>query len=253
MHIIGIKVGSSLIAKGGNGINDRFILELCRQIAILRQEHHRVFLVTSGAVASDGCAEHSRALSAAIGQGRLISKYISYFNIFDINVAQMLLVAFELENNRKHIKELFDEVFLHKVIPVVNANDVVDSVELYQDNDDLFTELCLMLKADVAIFGTTVPGLIDEDGDGGIIRTIDERNYAAALEMANGSSEEGYGNSGMLTKLKCGKKLCEKGVRAIIADGRTNDFAIKAVNELTHPTGNFGTVFRFTPILPSIE
>ncbi|MFA6526589.1 MAG: hypothetical protein WCT26_04225 [Candidatus Buchananbacteria bacterium] len=254
---IGIKIGSALIAKDGDGINDKFILELCRQIASLRQQHHRVFLVSSGAVVSDGCAEHSRALSAAIGQGRLIRKYINCFDMFEVEVAQMLLLAFELKDNQKHIKGLFEEAFLHKVIPVINANDAVNSDELDQlrsfaDNDYLFTELCLMLKADCAIFGTMASGLINdaEDGDGEIVRVIDERNYSAALEMANGSSDDGYGNSGMLTKLQCGKRLSENGMRAIIADGRADDFAIKAVNELTRPTGNFGTAFRFTSALP---
>jgi len=177
--------------------------------------------------------------------------------MFDIDVAQMLLVAFELKNNRKHIQQLFEESFLHHVVPIVNANDAVDSVELnrledFADNDTLFTELCLMLGANAAIFGTLAPGLVDEEGDGKIIRAIDERNYAAAFEMADGGNDSGYGNSGMLTKLQCGMKLSDYGVRAIIADGRVDDFAIKAVNELTKPTGNFGTVFRFTPILPTI-
>jgi glutamate 5-kinase len=199
---IGIKVGLSLLLEkysvSRSVLNLHLILRLCQQIAALINQHHEVFLVTSGAVASDSMARRrSNNLRAAVGQCRLISRYSEYLSIFGHDAAQFLLIDDDLKRNRVHLLRLFAEAFVDKVVPIVNANDVINSYELNQlsscaDNDNLFGELCLLLGAELAIIAIDgCKGI--EDDDGKVYQVIDERNWPEVLGNLFGKSEFGYG------------------------------------------------------------
>ena len=72
---IGIKVGSKLLTDGKGSINKEFILGVCQQISILIRGGHEVFLVSSGAVASDPHIHRSKNLRAIVGQPDLLKFY----------------------------------------------------------------------------------------------------------------------------------------------------------------------------------
>ena len=72
--IIGIKVGTGVVTNGvGTGMIDKFaIKDICRQCCMLLNQGQRVFIVTSGAVASGYKEGRSKNLRSAIGQPRLM-------------------------------------------------------------------------------------------------------------------------------------------------------------------------------------
>lgn len=253
---IGIKVGSSLLDWG----NMDFINELMRQIWELIDGENEVFLVSSGAVA---CGRHrnqirSKALQAAVGQHKLMAMYQSSYWLKQKNdqirgwrdIAQVLLIADELSLNRQHIQNLIEECFAQGVLPIINANDAVngdelDRLEQFEDNDNLFLEVCYMLKPDIAIIATDVDGVFDDNRQVihsySIAKDLEWRGYPPAP-----LPEDSFGTGGMTSKVGVAEALTEEGIKTIIVNGRVNDFVELAIKQLADgPTEgySFGTVF----------
>lgn len=246
---IGIKVGSSLLTNVGNGLNNEMVLKISQQIAELSNVSHQVFLVTSGAVASDPQGHRAKNLRAAVGMGRLISRYIEYFDIFDVEVAQVLLTDRDLHDScRGSLIELLNSAMDSRIVPIINANDSVDWQELRQldecaDNDILFTHLCLALEPDMAIIGFDESAVRDQEGK--LVRVISEGNFKKILSACQSGNQSGHGQFGMATKMAAARILASNQIKTLLAPGRSYGFILEAVSELDEPTGEFGTRFIF--------
>ncbi|KKT25632.1 MAG: Glutamate 5-kinase [Parcubacteria group bacterium GW2011_GWA2_43_9b] len=254
--LIGIKVGSSLLTDD-KGVSSEYIASLCRQIAELKSLGHRVFLVTSGAVASESFQGFSDNLRAAIGQVALMSEYRKFFEVFNLKAAQFLVNDADLRRDKFSRKEpvgflTFMEVFSHKsVVPIINANDVtsykeLEALSVCADNDRLSKLICERLgTVDIMIIGMDEEGLRDESGN--IMRQISPRaqihesidNLDLLLSFVNGCSEKGHGSDGMRTKISVAYRLAERGIKVVLAPGREKDFILRAVAG----EENFGTTF----------
>lgn len=239
---IGIKLGSSLLANNQGKINKSLISKICFQIAKLLKDGHEVFIVSSGAVASDPKKYRSKNLRSAIGQIKIIRYYSEIFNNHKIETAQFLLTDRELIGNNIVTKKTLFEAFQEKVIPIINGNDAIDSEELRAlkicaDNDKLFFLTCSLVKPDVAIIGFSQKGLLDNDMK--VIHRVRKTDIKKILGYAKKGSALGHGNDGMKTKIEILNKIAKKGIRAILAPGKEKDFILRALaNEK-----NFGTVF----------
>ena len=253
--LIGVKVGSSLLTDG-EGSNREYMLTLCRQAAILKRSSHKIFLVTSGAVASEPYKKHiSSNLRAAIGQAGLMGKYRNLFGIYGIRPAQILVTDedFNRSFNSVAIKTIEETFRLGWTIPVINANDAISNKELEAlsvcaDNDRLSMLICKALgNVDLMIIGMDERGLKDKTG--GIIRQVSSGatlhpclgplDLSVLLSFVNGCSEKGHGNDGMRTKITVAYHLMEAGVKVVLAPGREKDFILRAVAG----EANFGTTF----------
>lgn len=246
---IGIKVGSLLLTNIGNGLNNEMVLKVSQQISELLASGHQVFLVTSGAVASDPKKHRAKNLRAAVGMGRLIRRYIEYFDIFGVEVAQVLLTDHDLHDHcRDSLIGLLDQAMANRIVPILNANDSVDWQELEQlklcaDNDVLFMNLCLALRPDLAIIGFDQLGVLGEDDKP--VRLVTQNNFLHLLEFVGVGNESGHGEFGMLTKMQVARHLSRSDIKTIIAPGRADNFILRAVQELEQPIGSFGTWFQF--------
>lgn len=250
---IGIKVGSALLTKTtlwGYVVNSDFIQKLMSQLSQLISEGHEVFLVSSGAVISDRVQDRNRTLRAAVGQHKLMALYQKCLDNICRDAAQILLVADELTVNRQHIQSLIEEAFRFKVLPIINANDAVngdelDRLERFEDNDNLFLEVCLMLKPDVAIIATDVDGVLDDNKQ--VIHCFEcFRDLEARGYIMEPFQDKSFGTGGMTSKIRVAETLTEEKIKTIIVNGRDNDFIELAIKQLTDgPTEgySFGTVF----------
>lgn len=246
--VIGVKVGSSLLTDD-TGVNREYLLNLCRQIADLKRLGHRVFLVTSGAVASEPDENLSINLRAAIGQASLIGQYREFFNIFGLKVAQILVNDADLQRNQffgklSVIHQTLGQTLSRSIIPIINANDVTSEVELKAlsicaDNDRLSQAVCGLLgSVDLMIIAVDEEGL--RDNDGAIIRLISpDRSLDSLFCLAQGGSEKGFGRDGMKTKISVAYRLMEKGIKVVLAPGREKDFILRAFRGKE----NLGTTF----------
>jgi glutamate 5-kinase len=254
------KVGSSSLTKD-DGINKVFIKDLCRQVAFTKKESSEGLIVTSGAVASDPKKHRSKNLRASIGMGLLINDYISEFRKYNIEVSQILvtdrdvlgktgffwriLSTLGIGSQALVFKETCEEAFREKcIVPVVNANDPVDSKELKAleycaDNDRLSLLTAILIGADKLVIGFDKPGIIDRQGNILHIAKLSEKEKI--LSYAEGGSHCGHGKDGMRTKLEVCFEARQKGIDSYLAPTREPDFLLR----ILAGENNFGTQFVF--------
>jgi glutamate 5-kinase len=233
---IGIKLGSALLTDGNGGINNELLQEVCRQTAQLVKEGNEVFIVTSGAIACDKKSYRSKNLRSAVGQPRIMHKYVSFLAQYDVDAAQMLLTDEYLLNKKSKqcnlLKGILNEAFRDGVVPVINANDVIDSQEIKalrhcQDNDVMLKLTCLLVKADLAIIGIREQGLLDRESR--VIYEVNRKNLDDILSFVKGGSGLGHGKNGIVTKVRSLWELASLGVSPILVSGKEENFILRAV------------------------
>ena len=181
-----VKIGSNVLTQP-NGFPDLARIEhLVDQIVALKKQGTAVVMVSSGAVAAGRSminisekhdAVAARQLLASIGQIKLINTYLSLFERHDLLCSQVLVTKEDFRD-RKHylnIKNCLSILLKHKVIPVINENDVVSVTELmFTDNDELAGLVASMLDADALVILSNVDGIYDGDPKSPGAKVIEE-------------------------------------------------------------------------------
>jgi glutamate 5-kinase len=245
--IIGIKLGSAVLVTDGK-INHQLIASVCEQSAKLVASGTGVFIVTSGAIASDNSKDRSKNLRSAVGQARIMNEYYLALEKSGIDCAQMLLIDEQLidkRNSRARLTEkIMMEAFAVGVVPIINANDVIDSEEIKAlthcaDNDKLFKLMCLLVEADVAVIGFDQLGFLDLDGQ--VMHRIKVSEIEKVLQCAKGSSLLGHGAEGMRTKVLALVELTQVKIQTHLVSAKEENFILRAISD----EEDFGT--RFYP------
>lgn len=238
--VLVIKFGSASITTNGE-IDERIVLEIARQCAVL-QDKYNIVLVSSGAVAAGkrfiprytGTLEQRKA-AAAIGNPLLIGTYSTYFKPFRIALAQSLCERHHFSNRSQflQLKSTYETLWKNNIIPVANENDVVSNKELkFSDNDELATLIAVGFGAEQLLFSTSVPGVLDAKGKViPIIETVDKN----ALALAN-KEKSAVGLGGMISKLNFARLATQMGIKTVIFSMQTADGILNAIK------GNTGTV-----------
>ena len=215
-----IKLGSAVLVRDGL-IDRRAMVSVAGQIDELMRQGHAVVLVSSGAVASCPDERYSKSLRAAIGQPKLMRLYKDYFGIFGRETCQLLYTHEDLGGSRSvYTKKIVLEAIAQGIVPVINANDSVNSKELdalkeYADNDALAARVATMIAADRVYLLIGEQGLMDYD-TGKVIHTVDSVKKAA--QLARGKSAVGSG--GMQSKLAVADMLRKKGIDVWLLPGK---------------------------------
>ncbi|MCX6761340.1 MAG: hypothetical protein NTY33_00625 [Candidatus Moranbacteria bacterium] len=243
--IIGIKLGSATLVEAGI-IQEKFIKSVCTQIAKLIKTGHGIFVVTSGAVASDAQSERSKNLRSAVGQPRIMQAYAKYLGQLGLDSAQLLLTDEQLINAKsaktKLTKKIMREALSQGVVPIINANDVIDSEEVEAlcycaDNDKLFKLMCKLIDAKIAIIGFDQAGFLDTKKK--VLHEIKISELNSVLKFAKGGSRLGHGQNGMRTKILALAELAKAGMQVHLAPAKEKDFILRSVAG----EENFGTKF----------
>ena len=135
-----IKIGTSTVTYPNGRINLRRMEKLARVLGDLKNRGKDVVLVSSGAMGV-GCATlgldarpteiRLKQAASSVGQASMIQIYKNFFSEYNQKVAQILLTK-ELVNNdeRKNTaSRTFETLFEMNVVPIVNNNDAVATVE----------------------------------------------------------------------------------------------------------------------------
>ena len=227
-----IKIGSGVLTRGHNGaLNHAMLGRLIQAVSDLVEAGNRVTVVSSGAVAAGMSAldlvDRPKDVGllqacAAVGQARLMEAYDSGFRNFHLKVAQLLLTNedFEVEKRTENVRNTLETLLAREdVVPVINENDSVAVFELrFGDNDMLSAHVASLVKADLLVLLTSVPGLRKpgaEEND--IIMEVKD------IEEVMGYADKSVGKhsvGGMASKLTAVKIALNAGVEAVIADGR---------------------------------
>lgn len=241
-----IKVGTSTLTAGKNGLDMPAILNLVRQIALLQNNGNEVILVSSGAIAAgreimkkvDG-SRHipAKQMLAAIGQPRLMEIYSQLFRIYGLQVAQVLLTRSDIAQRKGYInaRNTLTELLDQEIIPIVNENDAVAIEEIrVGDNDNLSALVANLVEADQLILLTDQKGLYTSDPRNDpkaeLIKEITAPEIPEAVWQAAGGTISGLGIGGMFTKIKAADMARRSGTTVYITKGDDKDILLKIVD-----------------------
>lgn len=227
-----IKIGSRvLVQKTGRPDLPR-MRRLVAGVSALLREGREVVVVSSGAIGSGmealGMRRRPTALAdlqmaAAVGQSRLMATYDTLFGKEGFGVGQILLTHDDLRHRTRHLnaRTTVMNLLRHRIVPIVNENDVVAVDEIkFGDNDLLGALVSLLIGADLLILLTTVDGLRAPVGVGRThrVRELDGiTEESLALAIGKGSH---LSTGGMASKLQSAGMVAENGIPVVIANGR---------------------------------
>ena len=184
-----IKLGTSTLTHGSKKLDRAHMLEIVRVVHKLVEQHAKVILVSSGAMAAGrellGYPDlpkdvRYKQMLASIGQVKLIEEWAQLFSIYSLNVGQILITRADLESRERYLNArdtLFAQLELG-IIPIINENDAVSISEIkVGDNDNLAALSAVLVEADKVILLTDQDGLYTADPrknkDAKLIRNVD--------------------------------------------------------------------------------
>ena len=239
-----IKLGTSTLTGGSPQLDRPKMLDIVRECAELHQQGVDIILVSSGAVA---VGKHrlgfpdlpatvaSKQLFAAVGQSRLMQVWEQLFEIYSLQVGQILLTKSDIEGRSRYLyaRETLNALLDQKVIPIINENDAVATEEIkLGDNDNLSAMVTMLADADLLILLTDQPGLFTSDPrkdvDAKLIEEVLSINDIASIDLS--SSKSGLGTGGMITKLKAADYARRSGADVVIAAGAAPNVITRVFN-----------------------
>ena len=249
---IAVKIGSNVITQADGSLNDRRILRIVEDVAILYKQGIEVVLISSGAVAA-GRSEVSpskktdivaaKQIWAAIGQVKLMSSYQFLFGKYGIQAGQLLATK-ESFRDRQHylnMKNCISAMLENRVLPIVNENDTISINELmFTDNDELSGLISSMMDCKSLIILSNVDGVYNGiPGQKGteLITTIDKESED--LDKYISSVISGFGRGGMLTKCSIARKIASHGVDVFIANGTRDSIISDIIRRKNVPYTHF--------------
>jgi glutamate 5-kinase len=245
--ILVIKFGTGSITLSDGSPDNRVIESIARQVAHL-QASFRIILVSSGAVGAGkkffnpykGTLSERKA-AAAVGNPLLLQMYARHFEPLGLTIAQSLCERQHFAQRRQflQLKETYETLWEHGIIPIANENDVVSNLELkFSDNDELATLMATGFGATHLLISTSVGGFLDTQKQ--IIPEIPVVDEHIFGMVTNDKSALGLG--GMFSKLTYTRLATRMGIRTVFFDVRTPDGILLAL------AGNTGTVFAPQPV-----
>lgn len=240
-HRIVIKLGTSVLTAGGDRLNKPRMVDLMRQIAWLMAHDHAVTLVSSGAVLAGwehlGFPPRKRTLAekqllAAVGQSQLMHLYTQLGALYDLKVAQTLLIRSDFSDRRRYLnaRTTFEGCFERGLLPIVNENDVVAIDEIkVGDNDTLAAYVASLVEAEQLIICSDIEGLYtaapQHHPDAELIPEIPEITDEV-WQLAGGVGSH-RGTGGMQTKIQAADIATRAGIGVRIVAGAAPDVLIR--------------------------
>ena len=236
-----IKLGTNTLRNDNGEVSLPRIYSYIEDIAHLVKSGKEVILVTSGAVGLGRKKINlekttdivEKQACAAIGQSKLMSLYEDGFDTYNVTTAQVLLTEddFSLRKRYLNLRNTLNKLLDLGVLPIINQNDTVSTVELdeiyqdmqvcFSDNDKLSALLTSEMDADLLIILSDVDGLFDsnpkENLNAKIITEVAEVTDEI-LELGKEASEGGRGC--FRSKLEAARLVNRFGGKVLVANGK---------------------------------
>jgi glutamate 5-kinase len=229
MSRIVVKIGSSSLTTGGDGLDGDQVDALVDALAAARQRDDEVVLVSSGAIAAGLPPLRLKArprdlptqqAAASVGQGLLVHRYTERFASHDIVAAQVLLTLDDV-TRRSHYRnayQTFARLLELGVVPIVNENDTVATSEIrFGDNDRLAALVAHLVHADKLVLLSDVDGLYDRHPDDpGAERLAEVADFDSLGYVDVSRVGSAVGTGGMVTKLEAARLATEAGIPVVL-------------------------------------
>jgi len=230
MERIVIKLGTGILTRGIGLVDTSRIAEISAQIFDLREQGIEPIVVSSGAIGMGmgklQLKQRPQTLSkqqacAAIGQSRLIQCWQDSLRPHGLVAAQILLTHDDLRVRSRYVnaKATLEQLLSYKTVPIINENDSVSAYEIrFGNNDILGAMVASLLGAKRYFILSTIPGLMDLDGDGRVIPEVSAIDESVSALAKGTSSPTAVG--GMVSKIEAARLAAEAGCETFIADGK---------------------------------
>ncbi len=236
-----VKVGTNVIAKANGALDRTIMANLVQEISKIKNDSIDIIFVTSGAVGAGTSIVQikqkandviKRQILASVGQITLMKIYSELFDFHHDTCAQVLVTKEDFKDRQHYLnlKNCFEALLQHKIVPIVNENDVVSVTELmFTDNDELAGLIALMLNVDALIILTNVDGIFDGNPQN---EKVSNKNFCSLLPVIKSGAnlenfispeKSSFGRGGMLTKAKLAAKLAKLGITTHIANGKNKN------------------------------
>ena len=236
MRIV-VKVGSSTLTYSTGNLNIRRVEKLCKVLSDLKNAGHEIILVSSGAVGM-GVGKLSmkekpkeiplKQAVAAVGQCELMYTYDRAFSEYNHVIAQILLSAYDLENEvrRQNFHNTLFRLLEMGVLPILNENDTLATEELaIGDNDTLSAIAAVSADADLLVLLSDIEGLFTAnphiDPNAKLLREV--HGVTPEIFALAGGTSSTLGTGGMITKLHAARIANDAGIDMIITNGADPD------------------------------
>ncbi len=233
---IAVKVGSNVLTRKDGTLDLTRMSALVDQIADLRRGGIEVILISSGAVASGRSELHlpsnetelmdsveQRQLFSAVGQAKLMGRYVELFRDHGLHVGQVLTMKenFSTPRQNENQRQCMTAMLNHGVLPIVNENDTVCVTELmFTDNDELSGLVARQMECQVLIILSNVDGLYDGHPGSPGSQLIGEVRPEEDLSSCISSSRSAEGRGGMQSKYHTATEVAATGIDVFIANGK---------------------------------
>lgn len=238
MKRIVLKLSSSLVVNQGE-IQKEWLSKLAITLKGLQSQDYRIWLITLGAGA---IYKHSKGSGAVdqrayyVGQKLLYKLYKDFFSEAGLDTMEILLNKDDFQKRNKYlrIKDLLATLSSKGVIPLINEKEYINSAHKFSDNDEIAGLVASLIDADKLILGSSVEGLLDKKD-----RCIKKVNFGEVFWSDYTRSEVSVtGRGGMLLKCRAAEHSAQRGVDAVICDGRD----VNTLKEVVYGH-NHGTLF----------
>lgn len=234
-NLVMIKIGTNTIIKNEE-LDKEFLTNLVIEVNELTKIGKKVCIISSGAVGlgkkainfNPKIVKEQQGL-AAVGQIKLMHEYQKRFDGIGLEVGQVLISQQDLKNEEcsNNIKNAFDFMFEHKIIPIINENDVVATEELrkngsFSDNDTLASILATKINADLLIIITEKGGLVGKNGK--ILEKFENQSELAKLENSIN------GRGGIESKIKAITLSTKNGCDCFVTSSKEITNLIQKIN-----------------------
>ena len=242
------KVGTSTLYENGK-LTERMdkIVEFLSKL----NKNYEILLVSSGAVGAgytkcplDKTLLENKQALAAIGQPLLMREYKERFHRFNVNVAQVLLTAADLDSRKRteYAKKMINVLLKNKVIPIINENDSVSVKEiLFGDNDQLSAYVTYYFDADLLVMLSDIDAFYEENPkinkNAKPISIVEEIDDELLEQECN--PNDAFATGGIVTKLKAAKFLMDRGIPVYL----TNGAKLETIIDLLKGKQTNGTLF----------
>lgn len=221
-----IKIGTNSLTGPDGRVLESRLQQLASEMAAIRSLGLDLVLISSGAIGMGmsrlGMTQRPADLAglqacAAVGQTRLMQAWQEALRQNDLTAAQILLTREDVRGRRRHIavRNTLEKLLSLGIVPIVNENDTVSTDEIrFGDNDVLSALVASLLKADLLIILSTIPGLLKDQGDGPLIPVVEDIDDT--IRSMAGGARDGRSTGGMVTKLEAAALATRSGCGTFI-------------------------------------
>ena len=232
MRIV-IKVGTSTLTHPTGRMDIRHVETLCKVLSDVKNAGHEIVLVSSGAIGMGfgklNLRERptdmaTKQAAAAVGQCEQMYVYDQLFGTYNHTIAQILLTGEDLrdENRHRNFSNTVERLLDLNVLPVINENDTVSTVEIgVGDNDTLGALVAVSVKADMLMILSDIDGLYTADPrrERSAELIAEVREITPQMRESAGGGGTALSTGGMATKLTAAGICMEAGTDMYILNG----------------------------------